>query len=104
MTPDESLSRSGFEALVREHHAAVFRSAMRIVRDDDGAAEWAQQVFLRGVERQERLETAEDPGRVLRWLAAKGALAFARAAGTRRRKESEHAMSTHEAHLDSSSR
>jgi len=85
-------ARAEFEPLVRAHHAAVFRSARRILATDEDALDVTQQVFLRVLEGKLRLAQADDPGRVLRWMAAKTALAHLRAAKNRRRKEASHAM------------
>jgi RNA polymerase sigma-70 factor (ECF subfamily) len=87
--------RASFDRLVREHHAAVWRSAWRIVRDDDDASDVAQEVFLRLLRRSkesDELARAESPERVLRWLAVKSALAHLRGERNRRRREERSAM------------
>ena len=53
-TPDEELverAREGdpraMDELVRRHHASAFRIALGILRDEDGAADVAQDAFLK---------------------------------------------------------
>ena len=89
-----------FEALVRAHHAEVYRAARRIAANDADALDVAQQVFLRVLEGKADLAGARDPGRVLRWLAARTALAQLRGAAIRREKEEQHTMERDEASVE----
>ncbi|MCR9247941.1 MAG: sigma-70 family RNA polymerase sigma factor [bacterium] len=80
-----------FDALVREHHAAVFRSARRICGNDEDAADVAQEVFLRVLRGKLRLDRVDSERAVLCWLASR--LAHNRERAARRRTRSEdHAM------------
>ena len=85
-----TIDSSAFDAAVRRHHAAVFRTARRIVRSDADAADVAQQVFLaawRGT-----ASVAGDDGEVqrrLRWLCSRLALNSLRAERRRRHRELE---------------
>jgi RNA polymerase sigma-70 factor (ECF subfamily) len=79
--------RSTFEKLVADHHAAVYRSARRVLRGDDAAADVTQQVFLRLLEGRSALRADADAGRVLCWLATRLALNELR--GSRRRNRTE---------------
>ncbi len=90
MTP--TLPAPYFEALVREHHAEVYRSARRIVVNDADALDVTQQVFLRVLEGTTARGTSQERGRALRWLAARTALAQLRGARNRRDKEDQYAM------------
>ena len=81
-----------FADLVRDHHAAVYRTARRIVRRDDDARDVTQQVFLTALGWDDRLRTADDPGRSLRWLARKTALMHLRSARSRKERERSSAM------------
>ena len=85
-----SMRREEFERLVRAHHAAVFRTAQRVLRSDADAADVAQQVFLDLWRRGSRGLTtdAASEGR-LRWLAGRMALNALRAARRRRHHEEE---------------
>ncbi len=83
------LERRVFESLVRDHHAAVYRSARRVVRRDADALDVTQQVFLRVLEGKIELARAADPGRVLRFYAARSALQHLRGDRNRRRRETE---------------
>src|SRR5215831_9972406 len=87
-----------FEAWVRAHHAAVYRSAWRITRNGADAEDVAQQVFLQVLERIARPEWSDvaDPGPRLRWLAVKTALGARRGEANRRRREEIRAMETSE--------
>jgi len=78
---------SQFGDWVQEHHAAVYRTAYRLVQSREDAQDVTQEVFIQALEQRERLKTAEEPGRVLCWMAAKKALMHLR--GDRRRKQRE---------------
>ena len=88
-------NRGDFEELVRRHHALVYRTAWRLVRDDADAQDVAQEVFLR-LARSPRdrapLADARSPEAVLRWLAVRGALEHLRDARHRRDREEDYAM------------
>ncbi len=78
------LDRDVFEELVRTHAAAVYRTARRVCRGDDDAADVTQQVFLAAL--QGRAELGADvaaTGTSLRWLAGRYALNHLRAARRR---------------------
>jgi len=94
------LPAKDFEALVHAHHAEVYRAARRIVASDADALDVAQQVFLRVLEGKAELAGAREPVRVLRWLAARTALAQLRAAATRREKEEVHTMEREEQNVE----
>lgn len=64
------LTRDQFARLVREHHAAVYRSARRFVGDGAAAADVAQEVFLRALHGKVRLRDAEQRASLC-WLATK---------------------------------
>ena len=84
------IERDVFEDLVRRHHAAVFRTARRVLRSDADAADVTQQVFLmvwRGRANQGDPSLPE-PGRLC-WLAGRLALTSLRSARRRRRHEQE---------------
>lgn len=95
-----SLDPSAFERAVREHHQAVFRTALRIVRDEALALDAAQETFLRVLEGKLDLARAADPERLLRCAAAREALMVLRAARSRRRREELHAMKHEEGYED----
>jgi RNA polymerase sigma-70 factor (ECF subfamily) len=82
-----------FERLVRDHHAAVFRSAHRVLGSDDAAADVAQDVFVHVLAGKAALREAESERAVLCWLATRLAQTAARAHRRRRRHE-EQAMRT----------
>ncbi|MBM3977849.1 MAG: hypothetical protein FJ299_12770, partial [Planctomycetes bacterium] len=86
MSPVRSdvLPRALYERWVREHHAAVWRAALRIVRDRALADDIVARVYLRVLEQPPRLEPAASPERLLCWLACKEALTELRA---RRRRD-----------------
>ncbi|MFH0947089.1 MAG: sigma-70 family RNA polymerase sigma factor [Planctomycetota bacterium] len=85
-------SRGPFEQLVRDHHADVYRSAYRVLKDADDAMDVTQQVFLKLFE-QRRAPTAwRDVGGMLRWLAVRTAFMHLRSAKARRRRERSQAM------------
>ena len=86
------IERSRFETLVRTHHEVVFRAAFQILRNDDEARDVTQDVFLSVLEERQRLDEADDEGRVLRWIAAKRALMLLRGASRRRQREDRNAM------------
>lgn len=60
-----------FELLVREHHQAVYRSALRIVGDVAAAADVAQDVFARAAAGKVRLAESTSERATLCWLAAR---------------------------------
>lgn len=86
----QRLPRDHFEALVREHHAAVYRSAARWV-GDHGAADVTQDVFVRVLEGKVRLEAAHSVRATLCWLATRLA-ANDRRSRLRRSRHEETAM------------
>ncbi|MBK7877242.1 MAG: sigma-70 family RNA polymerase sigma factor [Planctomycetes bacterium] len=77
---------------MRSHHAAVYRSALRITRADADAQDVTQKVFLALLEGRIELAPAAEPGRVLRWWAVRMALAHRRGATRGRRHEEASAM------------
>jgi len=81
-----------FERLVRDHHATVWRSAWRVVRDADDASDVTQEVFAQLLRRGGEVAAAESPEKWLRWLAVKTALAHLRGARHRKEREERHAM------------
>lgn len=81
-----------FEALVRAHHATVYRCAFRVLRSEADARDAAQEVFVDVLEHPARFAEARDAGAVLAWSATKKALARLRGDRNRRRREDEHAM------------
>ncbi|MBX3464950.1 MAG: sigma-70 family RNA polymerase sigma factor [Planctomycetes bacterium] len=84
-------TREQFEALVRDHHAAVHRSAARWLPADE-ATDVTQDVFVQVLEGKVRLAAARQPRAVLCWLATR--LAANRRRGQRRRQvHEENAMS-----------
>ena len=85
-----------FETWVRRHHAAVYRSAHRILRSEADAMDVTQQVFLAALEREERIAGAEEPERVLRAMAVRAALMHLRSDTQRRRREDRYAMDARE--------
>jgi RNA polymerase sigma-70 factor (ECF subfamily) len=82
-----TLDRDTFEQLVRRHHAAVLRSAMRVVRRLQDAEDVTQEVFLRLFRGQVPLEGEPTSPGPLCWLATRLALNALRAARRRRAKE-----------------
>ncbi|MCC6670039.1 MAG: sigma-70 family RNA polymerase sigma factor [Planctomycetes bacterium] len=84
--------RDTFDRLVHEHHAAVYRSALRIVRRAGDAEDVAQEVFLRVLAGKAPMHRAEEPQAALCWLATRLALNHLRAARRRDRKERGAAM------------
>ncbi|MEZ5963177.1 MAG: sigma-70 family RNA polymerase sigma factor [Planctomycetota bacterium] len=88
-----------FETLVHRHHAAVYRTAARLLAPAD-AEDVTQQVFVRVLEG--KVPLGPDPGGTLRWLGARLALNTLRGARTRRHNEGRRAMhedaATHDDH------
>src|SRR5262245_24559076 len=85
-----TIESSAFDAAVRRHHAAVFRTARRIVRSDADAADVTQQVFLAAWRGTTSL--GGDDGEVqrrLRWLCSRLAFNSLRADRRRRHRELE---------------
>lgn len=85
-------SSDPFETLVREHHAAVYRAALRILLNVDDAQDVTQQVFLQALEKREQLDDAEKPCAVLCWMASRTALMHLRGDRRRRQREAERAV------------
>ncbi|MEQ8764685.1 MAG: sigma-70 family RNA polymerase sigma factor [Planctomycetota bacterium] len=81
-----------FEALVLDHHDAVYRSARRVAGDDGEAADVVQQVYLRVLEGKLSLPEGGGARRVLCWQAVRTALSHRRAGKRRRHREDRHAM------------
>lgn len=79
-----TLTRAEFESLVRREHAAVYRTAARLLPAAD-AEDVTQQVFVRVLEGKVRL--GDDPALTLRWLAGRLALNTLRGARHRRTHE-----------------
>lgn len=101
----ENPERSAFEELVRRHHAAVYRAAMRVLGDEEQARDATQEVFL-GLLRQRRAGAASSGGlpagvrdaeAVLRHRGVQRALSRLSAEGHRRRREESVAMERAEA-------
>ncbi len=89
------IDHAGFEAAVQRHHAAVYRSARRIVRCDEDAADVMQQVFAQVWRGRLGLGgAAVDVERRLRWLASKFALNCLRSDRRRRQRKQEKATMT----------
>lgn len=84
-----SIARPQFESLVRSEHAAVYRTAARLLPPAD-AEDVTQQVFTRVWEGKTPL--GEVPAVTLRWLAGRLALNTLRGARNRRQAETERAM------------
>lgn len=84
------LDRSTFDRLVRQHHAAVYRSALRVVRNERDAEDVAQDVFLLGG--KVPLQGAEEPRAALCWLATRLGLNLLRGARRRQHKENQAIM------------
>ncbi|HZN38189.1 MAG TPA: sigma-70 family RNA polymerase sigma factor [Planctomycetota bacterium] len=63
------LPRDQFEALVRDHHDAVYRAASRVALDSAMAADVAQDVFVRVLQGKAQLHRAESVRATLCWLA-----------------------------------
>ncbi|MBL9076103.1 MAG: sigma-70 family RNA polymerase sigma factor [Planctomycetes bacterium] len=86
-------TRDQFEALVRDHHAAVHRSARRWL-GADAALDVTQDVFVRVLEGKVRLATAHEPRAVLCWLATRLAANRRRSERRRQRHEEDAMMQT----------
>ncbi|MSR47390.1 MAG: sigma-70 family RNA polymerase sigma factor [Planctomycetes bacterium] len=84
--------REPFERWVRDHHAAVWRSAWRVVRNAADASDVTQEVFAQAWRRAAEVARTDSPAAYLRWLAVKTALAQLRGSHHRRHREEEHAM------------
>lgn len=78
------LEREVFERLVLDHHAAVYRSAMRVLCDRGAAEDATQDVFLRVLTGKLPLPDSESPRPSLCWLATR--LACNELRGSRRRE------------------
>lgn len=89
MTP---ITTTAFEDLVREHHAAAYRAALRVTDRPEDAADAVQQAFVVALEQGERLLACEHPERVLKWLAVKQALMILRGERRRRVRETANVM------------
>jgi len=88
-----SIDRASYEALVRAHHAAVYRSAHRVLRHPAAAEDVTQDVFLRVLDG--RLGLGKDPAEargVLCWWAVRTAWNQRRGEARRVAREEEHAM------------
>ena len=83
---------------MREHHAAVYRSALRVLEDPQAAEDVAQQVFLALIEGRLDLAQSRDEAAVLRWWAVRTALSARRGESNRRTREEQHVM--RQAHED----
>lgn len=81
------LDRSTFEQLVQMHQAAVFRSALRVVRSPRDAEDVTQEVFLRAFRGQVPLEGHPPTHGPLCWLATRLGLNALRAERRRKTKE-----------------
>ncbi|MBL8728761.1 MAG: sigma-70 family RNA polymerase sigma factor [Planctomycetes bacterium] len=88
----QRLSRDQFEALVRDHHAAVHRSAARWVGGET-ATDVTQDVFVRVLEGKLRLSAAHSVRATLCWLATRLAANHKRSR-LRRTHHEENAMQT----------
>jgi RNA polymerase sigma-70 factor, ECF subfamily len=93
-----------FDALVREHHATVYRCALRVLGSEADARDLTQEVFLEVLERPERFAQSREPAAVLAWSATKKALAQLRGERNRRRREENHAMSERDEQLHAGAR
>ncbi|MSR63985.1 MAG: sigma-70 family RNA polymerase sigma factor [Planctomycetes bacterium] len=85
-----------FERIVREHHAAVYRTALRVLRDDALALDATQQTFMHVLEGKLSLDEHGDVSRILRCTAAREALMLLRSAASRKRREQERARGARE--------
>lgn len=80
------LDRNQFDRLVREQHAAVYRSALRVLRHSDDAEDTAQEVFVRALAGRVPLGAGSERASLC-WLATRLALNTLR--GKRRRHDKE---------------
>jgi RNA polymerase sigma-70 factor (ECF subfamily) len=89
-----TIQRSRFEALVHAHHAAVYRSAHRVLRSQAGAEDAAQEVFLRVLDGRLVVPagSSEEARRVLVWWAVRVAWNTHRSEARRGEREGRHAM------------
>jgi len=85
------LPQPQFEQLVHEHHAAVYRAALRVHGEPADAADTAQEVFLRVLSGKADLQHADGVRATLCWLAAMLANNAVRSR-RRRRHHEENAM------------
>jgi len=81
-----------FDALVRAHHATVYRCALRVLGSEADARDLTQEVFLEVLEQPDRFAQSREPAAVLAWSATKKALGQLRGERNRRRREEQHAM------------
>lgn len=91
-----------FDALVRAHHATVYRCALRVLGTEADARDLTQEVFLEVLERPQRFAQSREPAAVLAWSATKKALAQLRGDRNRRRREELHAVRERESELHAS--
>jgi RNA polymerase sigma-70 factor (ECF subfamily) len=94
------IDRTVFESAVRAHHADVYRSALRITRDESTALDAVQETFRRVLEGDIDLSNARDIGLLLRCAAARQALMSLRSERARARREVETAMMRPERYED----
>ncbi|MCP3914345.1 MAG: sigma-70 family RNA polymerase sigma factor [bacterium] len=81
-----------FDRLVREHHPAVYASALRVLRNEADAHDVTQDVFVRVLDGRIELERGEAEAPILRWHAVRAALSLRKGAQRRRDREDAHAM------------
>lgn len=81
-----------FKELVEKHHAACWRSAWRILRDEARATDVVQVVYLELWEGEEEFPGTADAEAMLRWRATRRALNQLRGEARKIRREQEHAM------------
>ncbi|MDA8201675.1 MAG: sigma-70 family RNA polymerase sigma factor [Chloroflexi bacterium] len=65
MTGDRSAGQAFVESLFAQHHAEIYGFLARMVRDDDLAADLAQETFVKAFR---ALDTLESPDRARAWL------------------------------------
>ncbi len=94
MSAEKSSAR--FEKLVREHHAAVYRAAHRVLLNVEDARDVTQQVFLRAFEKRDTFAGPDEARARLCWMASRMALTHLRGDRRRRRREGEKAMHARE--------